>query len=72
MKHSHTPKGVSIDLGIAVSGATLPPGQIRDITEISYFCECSKQLVHTIEKRAIDKVRKSLAKQGILSSGDIY
>jgi hypothetical protein len=72
MRHSHTPKGASIELGLAISGATLPEGQIRDITEISYFCDCSKQLVHTIEKRAIDKVRKTLAKQGILSSADIY
>jgi hypothetical protein len=72
MKHSHTPKGASIELGLAISGATLPQGQVRDITEISYFCDCSKQLVHAIEKRAIDKVRKTLAKQGILSSADIY
>ncbi len=70
--HSHAPKGIEIDLGLAVSGATLPPGQIRDITEISRYCGCSKQLVHSIEKRAIEKIRKNLTDQGISSAGDIF
>lgn len=71
MKHPHSPKGASIELGLAISGATLPPGQIRDITEISRYCGCSKQLVHSIEKRAIGKIRKTMAAQGICSPWDI-
>lgn len=56
-------KGIKIELGLAVSGATLPPGQYRDITEIAAFCECSKQLIHAIEKRAISKMRDALTQQ---------
>ena len=54
------PKGVEIDLGLAISGATLPPGQRRDSQEMANYCNCSKQLIHQIEKKAIRKVRKAL------------
>jgi hypothetical protein len=62
-KGDHSNKGRRIELGLAISGATLPPGQTRPITDIALYCDCSKQLIHTIEKRAIEKVREALRKR---------
>lgn len=71
MKRDTRPKGRQIDLGLAVSGALLPPGQIRDTAELARFCGCSRQLIHTIEKSAIAKIRAALAAAGIRSLTDI-
>ena len=54
------PKGREIDIGLAIAGATLPPGQMRDLTEIAAYCGCSRQLIHTIEKSAVKKIREAL------------
>jgi hypothetical protein len=71
MKIDRRPKGSVIDLGLAVSGATLPPGQIRDTSEIASYCGCSRQMIHVIEKRALTKIRAALAASGIQSSDSI-
>ena len=54
-----TPKGVRIDLGLAISGATLPPGHQRTLVELAAYCYCSKQMIHIIEKQALRKIRKA-------------
>lgn len=58
-----SPKGRVIDLGLAISGALLPPGQRRELPELAAWCGCSKQHLHTIEKRALRKVRAALENQ---------
>ena len=45
------------DLGLAISGALLAPGQTRSINELAAFCGCSKQNIQQIEKRALRKLR---------------
>lgn len=67
-----SPKGIEIDLGLAIAGATLPPGQILDTSEIASYCGCTRQAIHVIEKRAITKIRAALADRGITSSKSIY
>lgn len=71
MKRNTRPKGLSIDLGLAVAGATLPPGQIRDTAELARFCGCSRQMIHIIEKRALTKIQRALAQQGVRSFKDL-
>lgn len=46
-----------IDLGLAISGATLPPGKTRSHSEIAAFAGCSKQLIQKTEKTALKKLR---------------
>jgi SpoU rRNA methylase family enzyme len=46
-----------VDLGLAISGATLPPGKTRTITEIAAFCGCSKQNIEQLENKALKKLR---------------
>jgi hypothetical protein len=64
-------KGAIIDLGLAISGATLPPGQTREAAEIARYCGCSKQNIHVIEKRALAKVRAALAQRGITNTASM-
>jgi len=47
----------NVDLGIAISGALLKPGQTRTQTEIAAFAGCSKQNIEKLEKRALRKLR---------------
>lgn len=61
-------KHAAMDLGLAVSAATLAPRQCRDLPTLAEFCGTSKQTIHQIEQRAIAKVRKALRdKHGITS-----
>lgn len=53
-----------IDLGIAISGATLEPGESRTLRDIADFCGCSHQAIARIEKNAIRKVKSRLAELG--------
>jgi hypothetical protein len=71
MKRDTRPKGITIDLGLAIAGATLPPGQTRDTAELARYCGCTKQLIHTIEKRALAKIRTALAQRGITTTASI-
>lgn len=54
-----------INLGIAISGATLEPGKVRTLPEIAAYAGISKQAVAVIERRALRKVRARLRKLGI-------
>lgn len=49
-----------IDVGIAVSGALLPPGRTRTLAEIAAFAGTSKQCIQQIEQRAIASLRKAI------------
>lgn len=60
MKSDNSPKGKAIDLGLAISGALLPPGQRRDLPEIAAYAGCSKQMIHIIEQKALRKMKKAL------------
>lgn len=65
------PKTAEIELGLAVSGATLPKGEARSLTEMAQFCGCSRQAIHSIYESAIRKVRRKLAEQGLQSLSDL-
>lgn len=49
-----------IDLGLAVSGALLPPGKSRSLSEIAAFCGCSRQYLEQIENKALLKIRNKV------------
>lgn len=52
--------GFNIELGLAVSALSLPPGQTRSQRDLAAFCGCSKSTIQWIEKQAMQKVRKQL------------
>jgi hypothetical protein len=53
-------KDADIDLGLAVSGATLEPGETRSHEDLAAFCGCSKTNIQHIENRALRKLRNKL------------
>ena len=53
-------KTQEIDLGIAISGATLEPGKTRSVLEISFYCGCTRQFIDLIEKSALRKIRNKV------------
>ena len=53
-------KKPSVDLGLAISGATLAPGQTRSLREIAAFCDCHYNNIEQIEKTALKKIRQRL------------
>ena len=61
-------KSTRIDLGLAISAATLPPGQSRTCAEISRFCECSKQAIDQIYASGLQKLRSALRRKGLIPS----
>ena len=50
-------KSRRIDLGLAVSGALLKPGETRTLTQLAAFCGCSWQLMYETERKALQKLR---------------
>ena len=52
-------KSKRIDLGLAVSGALLKPGQTRTLRELAAFCGCHWNAIHHIEQKALKKLRHS-------------
>jgi hypothetical protein len=53
------------DLGLAISGATLQPGEMRTQQEIAWFVEaagahCTRQRIQQVEEKALRKVRAAL------------
>lgn len=46
-----------VDLGLAISGALLPPGKCRSQSELAHWCDCSRQAIAQIEKNALRKLR---------------
>jgi len=53
-------KKPGVDLGLAISGALLPPGQRRTCVEIAAFAGCSKQNIEQLENRALKKLRSRI------------
>ena len=53
-------KGADIDLGLAISAATLEPGEHRTNEEIAAYCGCTRQNVDRIYQRAMRKLRVRL------------
>jgi hypothetical protein len=53
-------KNADIDLGLAVSGATLKSGETRSHEDMAAFCGCSRQAIEHIERRALRKLRNKL------------
>lgn len=53
----------SIDIGLAISGALLGPGERRLSHEIAAFCDCSTTRIQQIEKKALKKLRIGLSRQ---------
>ena len=49
-----------IDLGLAVSHATCPPGVRRTLEEIAAFCGCKRGTIWMIENRALGKLKKTI------------
>ena len=62
-----------MDLGLAVSGATLEPGQRRSAKMLARYCGCTHQAIEAIEKKALRKIRWALADdlKDIISAHDI-
>lgn len=52
------PKSDRFDLGLAIAHATCAPGVRRTQEEIAAFCECDRRTIWTIERRALQKLRK--------------
>jgi hypothetical protein len=53
------------ELGLAISGATLQPGETRTQQELAWFVEaagahCTRQRIQQIEERTLRKVRAAL------------
>ena len=49
-----------IDLGLAISGAKLEPGERRTTEELAAWCGVSKQAISKMEQVALRKVRTRL------------
>ena len=56
-----------LDLGLAISGALLRPGQRRTQQEIADFCDCSRAAISIIERTAIQKLRRRLQRDQMLA-----
>ena len=61
------PKTAEIELGLAVSGATLPKGETRSLTDMATYCGCSRQAIHSIYASGLRKLRRALAEEDIHS-----
>ena len=60
-----------VDLGLAISGATLEPGETRTLREISNYCGVSFQAIARIEDKAMRKFKLGLAELGFHKLDDI-
>lgn len=59
----------AFDLGLAVSAATLGPGEWRSAKTLARYCGVSHQAIEQIEANAVIKVRQALRRRfGILST----
>ncbi len=59
-KRSNRMPKENIDLGLAICGATTPPGVRRTLDEIAAFCGCRRSTIWMIEKRALQKLKKAI------------
>lgn len=46
-----------IALGLAIAGATLPPGATRTQEELAAYAGCTRQQISQIERKALRKIR---------------
>lgn len=53
-----------IDLGLAISGATLEPGETRTLRDLAAYCDCTYEGIRRIEEKALEKVRARLLEMG--------
>jgi hypothetical protein len=53
-------KNADIDLGLAISGATLEPGETRSCEDLAAFCGCSRAAIEHILNRGLRKLRNKL------------
>ena len=59
----------AFDLGLAISAATLGPGQWRSAKALARYCGVSHQAIEQIEAIAVAKVRRALRLRfGIIST----
>ena len=65
------PKTTEIELGLAISGATLPKGETRSLTDMAQYCGCSRQAIHSIYASGVRKLRRALAEEGIYNLANI-
>lgn len=54
-----------IDLGLSVLCALAKPGQTLSLRDIAEVCDCSKQVIHCMEKAAMEKIRAIGARKGL-------
>lgn len=57
MDHAKTRR---VNLGLAISGATLEPGKTRTLREIAAFCDCHWNAIYLIEQKAMKKLRHAI------------
>ena len=50
-------KDCDIDLGLAISGATLKYGETRTEEEIAAFCGCTRQAINRLYRMGLQKLR---------------
>jgi hypothetical protein len=55
-------KAARIDLGLDLLLARTVPGERWNATEIAAWCDCDDALIHTLELRALRKLREALAR----------
>ena len=60
-----------IDLGLAISAASLGRGEWRTAETLAAFCGCSKQAIEQTEYKAILKVRLALKQRYCIVSTTI-
>jgi hypothetical protein len=55
--HRRHPPG-SIDLGLAILGATALPGTCHTLDQIAAYCDCAPERIRQIEQKALRKLRR--------------
>jgi hypothetical protein len=56
-------QGTSIDLGLALLSCLRKPGQELTCADIAAWCDCSRQSIGALEKRAVRKFRQRFMAQ---------
>jgi DNA-directed RNA polymerase sigma subunit (sigma70/sigma32) len=62
MKMTPKEKTTRIDLGLAILSATRP-GERLSCAEIAAYCDCTSGRIQQIERKALARLRRELAKQ---------
>jgi hypothetical protein len=59
-RHVGRSGGVQIDLGLSLLSCLLLPGESLTCEDIAAWCGCSRAAIQSIERRALEKVRRRL------------